>query len=206
MPKKKTTLSDTQRTYLNNDAKLLKLHLFSKFYNNTDNLLKVINIVKHNTVHSLRVLEWFCNNYSKKNNIIIKVSPTREINVYLEYKSNIDSYTKEKFDPFNRDNKGYGKIDIPIPNSQPTVKKFETTVAQLNFFRWIIKNKVLDYIEKNMQKIKDDMNNTTLKAKEIKDQTKIKDPAKPKKRTSLSVSATRSLVKNPSNTTKVKFS
>lgn len=203
MPKKKTTLTDAQRTYLNNDAKLLKLHLFSKFYNNTENLLKVINIVKHNTVHSLRVLEWFCNNYSKKNNIIIKVSPTREINVYLEYKANIDSYTKEKFDPFNRDNKGYGKIDIPIPDAPSTMKKFETTVAQLNFFRWIIKNKVLDYIEKYMQKIKDDMNSTTLKAKQIK----VKDPLKPKKRTALSVSATRSLVKNPSNSSssKVKF-
>lgn len=204
MPKKKTTLSDEKRTYLNNDAKLLKLHLFSKFYNNTDNLLKVINIVKHNTVHSLRVLEWFCNNYSKKNNIIIKVSPTREINVYLEYKANIDSYTKEKFDPFNRDNKGYGKIDIPIPDA-PSLKKFETTVAQLNFFRWIIKNKVLDYIEKNMQKIKDDMNNVALKAKQNKEQSKGKDPIKPKKRTALSVSATRTAVKNPSNNTMVKF-
>lgn len=200
MPKKKANPDDEKRNYLNNDAKLLKLNLFTTFYKNTDNIQKVIDITRHNTVHSLRVIEWFCNNYSKKRNIIIKVSPVKEINVYLDYKANIDSYDKKKFDPFNRNNVGYGKVLVPVPG-KPNDKKFETTVAQLNFFRWIIKNNILDYIEKNIKKIKHDMNeNSAGKTKTVKA------PAEPKKkRTILSVSATKSLIKNPSSDTKVKF-
>ena len=34
----------------------------------------------------------------------------------------------------------------------------ETTIGQLNFFKWAIENKILDFIQKNYQLIENDMN------------------------------------------------
>jgi hypothetical protein len=43
----------------------------------------------------------------------------------------------------------------------------ETTIGQLNFFKWAIENKIVDYIETNYLSIEDDMNfrNSTSKRK-----------------------------------------
>lgn len=218
MPKK--VVSKCKVNVMNNDAKLLKLDLFSKFYNNKDNLKKVIDIVRHDTDHSLRILEWFCSNYSKKYNIVYKITPTKEINVWLDYKACLDSYTKKKFDPFKRDHDGYAKFEVSVNYPDlPLLKKWETTVGQLNFFRWCIKNKILDYVLKNLKKIKDDMNQVTLKnypdkTKTTKKIKKISTALKEinsntvktrKKRVSLSSAATRTCIKNPSVIKVLKF-
>jgi hypothetical protein len=36
----------------------------------------------------------------------------------------------------------------------------DTTVAQLNFFNWMFKNKILDYVLDNLKKIKDDLDSS----------------------------------------------
>ena len=69
----------------------------------------------------------------------------------------------------------------------------ETTIGQLNFFKWALENKVIDYIEENYEIIEQDMNNrnSTSKRKEtIVDNSKTR-----KKREELSVSATKSIKK-----------
>lgn len=208
MPKKKDS-EEPAKKYLNNDAKLLKLDLFSKFYDNKQNLKKVMNIINHRTDHSLRVLEWFCSNYAKKNNILIKVSPSKEINVFLEYKACLDSYSKIKFDPFKRKHLGYSKFDINVDFSDVPEKSFETTVGQLNFFRWCIRNKILDYVQSHMQKIKDDMN-TVIKANYSKTPKKVSNgsdkgisaPKERKKRVTLSPALTKTCMKSASKTVK----
>jgi hypothetical protein len=203
MPKKADI---TKLNYLNSDSKLLKLDLMTNFYNKPENLRKIIDVVVFNKDHALRVLEWFCNNYTKKNNIIYKVTPTKEINVYLDYKACLDSYSKKKFDPYKRLYEGYGtfEINVNIPEI-PTLKKFETTVAQLNFFRWCIKNKILDYVKTNMETIRNDMNVILKKnyPKEPKEKKEVKKTRK--KRTALSVSATLGSIKNPSNNKTIRF-
>ena len=47
----------------------------------------------------------------------------------------------------------------------------ETTIGQLNFFKWAIENKVIDYIENNYAAIENDMNsrNTSSKKRETID-------------------------------------
>ena len=42
----------------------------------------------------------------------------------------------------------------------------ETTVAQMNFFRWAIDNKVIDFLKNktNMMKVEDQMNKTSKKS------------------------------------------
>ena len=51
----------------------------------------------------------------------------------------LDGYSKKLFDPFCRAE----KISYKIPE---TSHEIHTTVAQLNFIRWCIKNKIVDYI------------------------------------------------------------
>jgi hypothetical protein len=63
----------------------------------------------------------------------------------------------------------------------------------LNFFKWAIENKVIEYIEENYDTIEKDMNNrnSTSKRKEtITDNSKTR-----KKREELSISATKSIKK-----------
>ena len=71
--------------------------------------------------------------------------------------------------------------------------EIQTTIGQLNFFRWALENKILDYIEKNVESINNDMNkrnSTSKKKKLVKEKVKTR-----KKREELSVSASKSIKK-----------
>ena len=95
------------------------------------------------------------------------------------------AYSKKRFDPFCR----WDRISIPYK----TDTCIETTIGQLNFFKWALENKVVDYIEENYETIEKDMNNrnSTSKRKEvITDNSKTR-----KKREELSISATKSIKK-----------
>ena len=88
---------------------------------------------------SLRNLEWFITNYSKKNNLTYKTRDGKLFSVHCAYKSSLDGYSKKLFDPFCRSN----KMQYIVPG---TSDKISTTVEQLNFIRWCIKNSIVDYI------------------------------------------------------------
>ena len=105
--------------------------------------------------------------------------------MYYDYKLKLKAYSKKRFDPFCR----WERISIPYK----TGTCIETTIGQLNFFKWAIENQVIDYIEENYDTIEKDMNNrnSTSKRKEtMLDNTKTR-----KKREELSVSATKSIKK-----------
>lgn len=135
----------------NNRAELLKKSLMN-FYKSKENIEKITGVIQKETDYSLRVIEWFCNNYSKKHDIIYNVNGS-PFNVYLSYKSQLDSYQKKQFDPFKRKHTGFETF--PLKTGKDTF--IMTTVGQLNFFRWCIANKVLEYVQKHIQEIKDDM-------------------------------------------------
>ena len=168
----------------NSRADVLKESL-EKFYKKKsvfEKFNKVVN--QRNAGYSLRVIEWFCNNYSKKYDIIYKISKNKDFNVYLSYKSQLDSYSKKQFDPFNRKHKGFDPFFLNM-NEEIIL----TTVGQMNFFKWCISNGVLDYIERNLENIKKDMfkvNNE--KKKKILTTTIVNQKPKRTKRQSLSSS------------------
>lgn len=91
---------------------------------------------------SLRSIERFITSYSKNTNFCFKTSGGLSFPVHLKYKSTLDGYSKKLFDPFAR----YERIEYTIP---ATGKKVMTTVAQLNFLRWAIKNGIVNYIQEN---------------------------------------------------------
>jgi hypothetical protein len=181
---------NTTTTYANTQNQLLLNHLM-EFYKNHENLEKMMNIINGESQISLRIVDWFVTNYSKKYFIIYEL-PTKNINgeyenmrfkVYNEYKLKLKAYSKRRFDPFCR----WERITIPYDDAS----SMETTIGQLNFFKWAIENRIIHYISENYDVIEKDMNerNSTSKRRNI-DSVGTR-----KKREELSVSACKCIKK-----------
>ena len=118
------------------------LSSINTFYTNPENKATLIELLNKSGGISLRNLEWFITNYSKKNNLTYTTSDGKIFSVHCAYKSSLDGYSKKLFDPFCRTE----KITYKLPESS---EEIHTTVAQLNFIRWCIKNNIVDYIRKH---------------------------------------------------------
>ena len=96
------------------DILLESLH---KYYENEKNIQKLLEVTENNNKISLRIIDWFVTNYSKKNNIYYTIfitpegektfksegnSVLKQFTTYQSYKSQLKSYSKKKFDPFCR--------------------------------------------------------------------------------------------------------
>lgn len=167
--------------------KSILLSPISTFFSNTENLAKMLPVLHGKARISLRLLDWFVTNYSKKFNVVYTLNGTGTSDnfvVYSSYKSQLKAFSKVSFDPFCRRE----RIDFyyTLNNIE---RKIVTTIAQLNFFKWAIENKVIDYVIQYLDEIEYDMKESTETAKmQIKSGTR-------KKRTELSVSATKSVTK-----------
>jgi hypothetical protein len=71
--------------------------------------------------------------------------------VHFQYKRELKAYSKRLFDPFCRRE----RIAFQV-RGQPKIE--ETTVGQLNFFRWAIEKGVIRYILEHSAEIEKDMN------------------------------------------------
>jgi len=167
----------------------LLLNNLMDFYKDEKTLNRMLKIITGESKISLRIVDWFSTNYAKKYYTIFNIYEDsgiiRRFKVYVDYKLKLKAYSKKRFDPFCR----WDRISIPYKKDTC----IETTIGQLNFFKWALENKVIDYIEENYEVIEKDMNNrnSTSKRKEQNiDNTKTR-----KKREELSVSATKSIKK-----------
>jgi len=157
------------------------------FFTNRENLDNVIPIITGKSSISLRILDWFVTNYSKKNNIHYQITTNNKIKnfiVYLDYKAQLKAYSKRQFDPFCRRE----RISFIDHDNNELI----TTVGQLNFFRWSIENNILEYISLHYNIIENDMNNSLRNLYKKKEgETKNR-----RKRTELSISATKTVNKH----------
>tara|TARA_B100000902_G_C27221081_1_gene869711 strand:- start:653 stop:1246 length:594 start_codon:yes stop_codon:yes gene_type:complete len=129
----------------------LLLNKLMQFYNKDNNFEKMLNIINGQSNISLRIVDWFATNYSKKNyTVYIIESKNERFKVYNDYKLKLKAYSKKRFDPFCR----WERITIPFND-----KFIQTTIGQLNFFKWALENEVIKYIEENYDTIDNDMNN-----------------------------------------------
>ena len=172
----------------------LLLNNLMEFYKNDDNLDKMLKIITGECKISLRIVDWFATNYAKKYYTLYSFEDihgtTKRFKVYVDYKLKLKAYSKRRFDPFCR----WERISIPYKNGT----FIETTIGQLNFFKWTLENKVINYIEDNYETIEKDMNtrNSTSKRKELSiDNNSSNNTKTRKKREELSVSATKSIKK-----------
>lgn len=166
----------------------LLLNNLKEFYKDEKYLEKMLQIVTGKSKISLRIIDWFVTNYAKKYYTLYTIGTgesLRRFKVYFDYKLKLKAYGKNRFDSFCR----WERITIPYKNGT----SIETTIGQLNFFKWALENRIVNYIEENYETIEQDMNsrNSTSKRKEsISDNSKTR-----KKREELSISATKSVKK-----------
>ncbi len=159
------------------------------FFKERKNLNIVIPIITGRSQISLRILDWFVTNYSKKNNINYvveyenKKKGTRNFIVYLDYKAQLKAYSKKLFDPFCRRE----RISFIDHDNNELI----TTVGQLNFFRWAIENKIIGYINDHYDEIENDMNVSLRNLYKKKEGETAR-----RKRTELSISATKTINKH----------
>jgi len=190
------SLIRTTTTALTTQDDLL-LDCLKEFYKDSSYLKKIIDIVNGNSEISLRVCDWTVTNFAKKYFVvytIIRLIGTREETVrfklHNEYKLNLKAYSKKRFDPFCR----WERITIPYGDNM----YFETTIGQLNWFKWAIEFDVLSYIETHYQEIEQDMNsrNNILKIPNSVSESNQTDKTKTrKKREELSISACKCIKK-----------
>ena len=141
----------------------LLLNNLMHFYENPENMKTIQTIVNGESKVSLRIIDWFVTNYAKKyftvymipaknrcSTVINGEENMERFKVFHNYKLELKAYSKVRFDPFSR------RERITIPYTNDTC--LQTTIGQLNFFKWAIENQVLEYIENNYDEIELDMN------------------------------------------------
>jgi hypothetical protein len=152
-----TSTSYTSLTQTQNDLLTAKLFTFFK-QNNFEPLKKMLAVINGDSIISLRIIDWFSTNYAKKHYTVYSIheatasagKPARRFKVYNDYKLKLKAYSKKRFDPFCR----WDRIAFPYVNNT----SIQTTIGQLNFFKWAIENCVIQYVESNYRDIENDMN------------------------------------------------
>jgi hypothetical protein len=159
-------------------GKELLLSSLTSFYMKNDKYLDVLkDIIEGKHQLSLRMIDWLVTIYSKNNNMVYWINNNddeiyynlpeninnenqnqyRKINLYLDYRSQLKSFKKINFDTFRRHDRITFVIDNKINNS------LETTVGQLNFFRWAFNNRVIQYAILNQKIIYENMSKNSYK-------------------------------------------
>jgi hypothetical protein len=189
-------MSRTNTLHTQNDLLLSSL---MEFYNNRENLNKMIRIINGDSEISLRIVDWFVTNYAKKYYTVYEqTSGTGDIQsitrfkVYNDYKLKLKAYSKKRFDPFCR----WDRVSIPYDNEQ----FMETTIGQLNFFKWALDNHIVEYIKNNYDAIEKDMNkcnSTTTRRTPVDEESivQLNNQKTRKRREELSISACKCIKK-----------
>ena len=149
-------------------GKTLLLSSISKYFkNNPKHLEHLKNIISGKSFISLRLIDWLLTHFAKNNNIqywidddnkkifktlpdnIKKAASLRKFNMYIDYRAQLKSFSKMYFDPFRR----HERINYKISDKEI----IETTIGQLNLFRWFFKNYIYEYIVNNYTEISKNM-------------------------------------------------
>jgi hypothetical protein len=157
--------SELSISYINNTKfstiDIYYYKLFKKFFLtcSEEQINIIIDILSGKSKISLRMLDWFVTRYCDINIILIDISKENInkssniddlINIYINYKAQLKSHTKKYFDLFKRQN----HLKFTFENFNKTI---ETTLGQLNFFKWLFENKILDFVLKNYDHLSEEM-------------------------------------------------
>jgi hypothetical protein len=131
-------------------SRSLLLLSLTRFYSHKPNILGSLPYITGTSMVSLRTIDWFVTNYARRNSTTIESSPgAPPFSVYSNYRIQLKAYTKQQFDPFRRRDRIMYYYDVD--------KFVETTIGQLNFFRWLVQNNVLQYVVVHLACIEQDM-------------------------------------------------
>jgi hypothetical protein len=125
----------------------LVISSLQKFYGSYTDIESILPYLQGTADLSLRLIDWFVTNYCRKHFVGYPLNG-QEFLVYISYKSQLKAYSKQYFDPNCRRE----RIMFQIPNHEA----FMTTVGKLNFFRWAIETKLIDYINEHIDEIQEE--------------------------------------------------
>lgn len=155
-------------------GKELLLSSLTSFYSKNNNYLLLLrDIIDGKFPLSLRMIDWLVTIYAKNNNMVYWIciedekiyyslpedkesSLYKKINLYLDYRSQLKSFKKINFDSFRR----HDRITFMIDDKGLSI---ETTIGQLNFFKWAFSNRVIFYAIENQKNIYDNMSKISYK-------------------------------------------
>ena len=181
----------------------LLLSSLSTYYKKNSSHRKTLkDIIDGNSLLSLRIIDWFVTHYAKTNQIIywidndkniyydkypshINSINLRKFHLYMEYRAQLQSYTKLFFDPFRRHER------ITFILEQDPLISIETTVGQLNFFRWAFQNHIFTYILDHLQSIEDKMASYQ---KQLKNQNKKTNDVTPSQSLNSSINTNKEVI------------
>ncbi len=161
----------------NNTSKELLLSSINIFYAGHENYkLTLKDIINGKHELSLRMIDWLVTRYAKNNNIIYWINEIddkiyhnlpdnystekfKKITLYLDYRAQLKSFKKFNFDAFRR----HERIIFNIANKLDEPEEIETTIGQLNFFKWAFSNKLITYAIENQKKIYENMSKFSYK-------------------------------------------
>lgn len=143
---------------------IIKYKILDDFYKKIDGttILEMIDIINGKSLVSLRLLDWFVTQYCKMYKICYPLKSENEYDdmvgydeefyVYLSYKAQLKTYNKKRFDPFRRNKKFYYSFNV-----NGTTIKLDTTLGQLQFFKWAFESDIINYVKQNLDKISKSM-------------------------------------------------
>lgn len=170
---------------LDSKEKLLSENL-KKFYSQGSNFENMMEIADEKTTISLRLLDWLVTNYSKKNKVFYELSSEEMdghiiaenvFDMYSDYKNQLKASNKKYFDPFSRGQRTYAyknadgilEYDALSQSSPDYIKSYKaavpehkkpgivTTIGQLNFLKWAMIYKIINYATEFRDLIERDM-------------------------------------------------
>lgn len=105
------------------------------FQKNKNNYFQLINILQNKNKISINFINWFIAVYCNNNIIFIN-----DKLISSSFKTANKYYSKKYFNPLKKGD----NIKIMLNNAE-----LESSVCQLNFFKWAYTNNIIEYIEKN---------------------------------------------------------
>ena len=147
----------------------LLLSSLLKWFSNPNNFSIFLPIVSGKTTISLRILDWFATNYSK--NIIHSLKRTYFLTIRINLKglvkNNLTLFVGEReFLKYEKENGVYNFEIEQVENLEDYEEREDgilTTVGQLNFFKWCIRENIIEYVFNNIKDIEKDMIETVNK-------------------------------------------
>lgn len=111
---------------------------FSKHPEYIEDLNQIINNKKNSPVN-IKSIFWFLEEYCKETPVFID-----NVLIYSKYKTSLKVYSKKFFQVHRRGEKFLFQINGYEINS---------SISQLNFFKWAFKNQVIPFLNKNISYI-----------------------------------------------------
>ena len=164
----KLELKDALKT-VDERALYTKIDRFFNTECDTYSIQKMVKIIENVDPISLRLLNWFAMKHSATMQSLEVVNDDDKVELFdvkISYRARLNTHSKKYFDPFRRGR----KFDYFYDKNDKT-KAVETTLCQLNFFRWLFIHNLLDYVEEHFDELKNKMgifNNSEKKKKDIK--------------------------------------